>query len=165
MQKRPSPCPPCLCGLPVWPGCQIWARPPFGKGPPHALSNAVGWPEMAHREGVPTTMPPLPLWERPDSLVNIVRGSTGRGLQIAILWVSACSVVWRSCLEPSRSVSCKSGLPLLSKDVACHSGPRKIRGQAPLPGVAGTGQGSGPPRRWSPARAPHLATVQGRTCG
>ena len=41
----------------------------------------------------------------------IVRGSPGRGLQIAIFWVSACSVVRRAFLEPSRSVSCKSGLP------------------------------------------------------
>ena len=31
--------------------------PASGKGPPHASSNAVGWPEMAHREGVPRTRP------------------------------------------------------------------------------------------------------------
>ena len=41
----------------------------------------------------------------------IVRGSPGRGLQIAIFWVSAVSVVRRAFLEPSRSISCKSGLP------------------------------------------------------
>ena len=32
-------------------------RPLFKKGLPHASSNAVGWPEMAHREGVPRTRP------------------------------------------------------------------------------------------------------------
>ena len=41
----------------------------------------------------------------------IVRGSPGRGLKIAIFWVSACSVVRRAFLEPSKSISCKSGLP------------------------------------------------------
>ena len=41
----------------------------------------------------------------------IVRGSPGRGLKIVIFWVSAGSVIQRAFLEPSRSASCKSGLP------------------------------------------------------
>ena len=41
----------------------------------------------------------------------IARGFPGRGLKIAIFWISACSVVQRAFLEPSRSASCKSGLP------------------------------------------------------
>ena len=36
---------------------KLGARPPFQKGPPHASSNAVGWPKMAHREGVPRMGP------------------------------------------------------------------------------------------------------------
>ena len=36
----------------------------------------------------------------------IVRGSPGQGLEIAIFWVSAWSVVLRAFLEPGRSVSC-----------------------------------------------------------
>ena len=151
--------------LPVWQARKIWVRPPSGKGPPHASSNAVRWPEMAHREGVPRTrpqnrdflgsacsviqraflepsrsascksgLPPaLPAsvgdakqpgkWPSCRGLPTrhrmlsggpkwlIVRGSPGRGLQIAIFWVSACSVVRRAFPEPSRSTSCKSGLP------------------------------------------------------
>ena len=76
--------------LPVWPARKIWARPPPLK------------------RCLPTRRRMLsggPKW-------LIVRGSPGRGLQIAVFWVSACSVVRRAFLEPSRSVSCKSGLPL-----------------------------------------------------
>ena len=44
--------------LPVWPARKIWARPPRWKGASNASSQAVGWSEMAHREGVPRTRPP-----------------------------------------------------------------------------------------------------------
>ena len=94
-----------LCSLPPhassnavgWPSCpsglgrvgKSWGQAPLLKrGPPHASSNAVGWPKMAHREG----------------------GPPKRGLEIAIFWVSAWSVILRAFLEPDRSVSCKSGL-------------------------------------------------------
>ena len=64
---------------------KIWARPPpSGKGLPTRRRMLSGGPKWL-----------------------IVRGSPGRGLQIAIFWVSACSVVRRAFLEPSRS-----GLPL-----------------------------------------------------
>ena len=49
-----------------WPSCpsgrlgKSGPGPPSGKGPPHASSNAVGWPKMPHREGVPRTRPPNP---------------------------------------------------------------------------------------------------------
>ena len=156
-QAPPSGKGPLECCLPtrrrMLSGGPKWLRHP-GKWPScplasHASSHAVGWPKWL-----------------------IVRGSSGRGLQIAIFWVSACSVVRRAFLKPSRSASWQSGLPLLTKAVSdadrpeslrCHlaplltsdvarQGPRwsqtPLPGEAdPLPGAAGTGQGSGPPRR------------------
>ena len=75
--------------LPVWPARKIWARPPpLERGLPTRRRMLSGGPKWL-----------------------IVRGSPGRGLQIAIFWVSACFVVRRAFLELSRSVSCKSGLP------------------------------------------------------
>ena len=96
MQKRPFSCPPCLCGKgQTWPSCpsgrlgKSGPGPSSGKGPPPRVVECcqVG-----------------PKW-------LIVMGSPGRGLKIAIFWVSACSVVRRAFLEPARSSSCKSGLP------------------------------------------------------
>ena len=183
--------------LPVWPALKICDRPPpSGKGPAHASSNAVGWPETAHHEGVSRTRPPNrdflgfcvpcgaegisspslprfvqerppptppcpcgrgqtasaewpscpsgrlgkagpgPLWKGPPTRRRmlsggpkwlIVRGSSGRGPEIAIFWVSACSVVRRAFLEPGRSVSCKSGLPLLSKALSEADRPENLR--------------------------------------
>ena len=47
--------PPALLG---WAGSENpGSGPPLQKGPPHALSNAVRWPKMAHREWVPRTGP------------------------------------------------------------------------------------------------------------
>ena len=65
--RSPAKWPPCPSGL-GWLG-KSGPGPPSRKGPPHALLNAVGWPKMAHREGVP-----------------------GRGLEIAIFWVSFAGV-------------------------------------------------------------------------
>ena len=36
-----------------WLPAKSGARPSFQKGPSHVSSNVVGWPKMAHREGVP----------------------------------------------------------------------------------------------------------------
>ena len=58
------------------------------KRPPHASSNAVGWPKMAHREGSP-----------------------GRGLEIAIFWVSACSRTLRTACLPTRRRTLSGGPP------------------------------------------------------
>ena len=63
--KAAFSCSPCLgdARQPVkWPSCpsgrlgKSGPGPPSGKGPP-APSNAVRWPKMAHREGVPRTRP------------------------------------------------------------------------------------------------------------
>ena len=45
--------------LPFWAGLarKILGQAPLKKGPPHALSNAVRWPKMAHCEGVSRTGP------------------------------------------------------------------------------------------------------------
>ena len=52
--RQPGKWPSCPCGRLGKSG----PGPPSGTGPPHASSNAVGWPEMAHREGVPSMGPP-----------------------------------------------------------------------------------------------------------
>ena len=102
----------CKSGLPLTPPCPVGEARRPGKWPscpsgrlgksepgPHASSNAVGWPEMAHREGVPRTKLRNP----------------------------ACSVVRRAFLEPSRSVSCEGGLPLLSKVLSEVDRPESLR--------------------------------------
>ena len=55
VQERPGKWPSCLSGL-GWLG-ESGPSPPSRKGHPHASSNAVGWPKMAHREGVPRMRP------------------------------------------------------------------------------------------------------------
>ena len=49
-----SPCPSGRNGLPArLAGSEKLGQGPSGKGPLHASSNAVGWPEMAHHVGGP----------------------------------------------------------------------------------------------------------------
>ena len=101
MQKRPPPLP----SLPPW------ERPDsLVNGLPARLAGSENLGQAPRLErGLPTRRRMLS--GGPKCL--IVRGSPGRGLQIPIFWVSAVSVVRRAFLEPSRRISCKSGLPPL----------------------------------------------------
>ena len=195
MQKQPSPSP----------FLRLWERPDSlvnGLLPRLAGSEKLGQAPPLER-GLSTRRRMLsggPKW-------LIVRGSPGRGLQIAIFWVSACSVVRMAFLESLAEVfRVKAASPCLTsgvleslQNVGAGWGPpwswpnspegergllktpqgsripspsgrpfsgsvqgvresalpsRTVWSQTPLPGVAdplpgvaGTGQGSGPPSR------------------
>ena len=114
----------CKSGLPPAPPGLCERPDSLANGlPAHvAGSESLGQAPCLER-GLPTRRRMLsdgPKW-------LIMRGSSGRGLQIAIFWVSACSVVRRAFLEPSRSVSCRSGLPLLSKAPSDAEHPESLR--------------------------------------
>ena len=80
----------CSQGAPFGPP-RLGTRPSFQKGPPHASSNAVRWPKMAHRGGVPRMAP-----------------------KTAICCVLLCSDLLRAFRQPGRSVlaNLRPGRPL-----------------------------------------------------
>ena len=99
----------------LWTACLPTRRRMLSDEPscPSGLARlGKSWGQAPFLKGVPTRRRMLsgdPKW-------LIVRGSPGQGLEIAIFWVSAWSVVLRAFLEPGRSVSCKkNGLPPAQK--------------------------------------------------
>ena len=109
---EPSRSTSCKSGLPPALPASVGYADSLANGLPARLAGSenLGQAPCVER-GLPTRRRMLsgdPKW-------LIVRGSPGRGLKIAIFWVSACSVVRRAFLEPSRSNSCqKRSLLLLS---------------------------------------------------